>query len=93
MLSIKIKIADREYPMRTPMEEEEILRRAGKVLNDKIKELQKAFGLDDKQDLLAMIAFDLLVNQSKQEAKEGDGLSPELLKQLSSISKNVKDAL
>lgn len=93
MLSIKIKIAEREYPMRAPIEEEEILRKAGKELNNKLKELQKAFGLDDKQDLLAMIAFDLLVKQGKQEVKEDNGLSPELMEKLSEISKEVKDAL
>lgn len=79
--------------MRAPIEEEEILRKAGKELNNKLKELQKAFGLDDKQDLLAMIAFDLLVKQGKQEVKEDNGLSPELMEKLSEISKEVKDAL
>ncbi len=36
-LSIKIKIADREYPMRVVPEDEERIRKAGRVINEKIK--------------------------------------------------------
>lgn len=66
-LSIKIKIADREYPMKVEQEEEERIRRAGKMVNDKIKLFKSQFGIDDKQDLLAMVAFDTLVERMKVE--------------------------
>lgn len=67
-LSIKIKIGDREYPMRVPMEEEERLRTAGRLVNERIKKYSQKFGIDDKQDLLAMVAFDALVEKLKSEA-------------------------
>ncbi len=66
-LSIKIKIADREYPMKVEPEEEERIRRAGKMVNEKIKLFKSQFGIDDKQDLLAMVAFDALVEKLKAE--------------------------
>lgn len=69
-LSIKIKIADREYPMKVKKHEEERVRAAGKVINDKLKTYREQFGLDDKQDLLAMTAFDALVE--KMAAEESD---------------------
>ena len=66
-LSIKIKIGNREYPMRVKAEDEERIRKAGKLLNEKIKNYQSQFGIDDAQDLLAMVAFDCLVEKLKRE--------------------------
>jgi len=64
-LSIKIKIGDREYPMKADHNEEERLRQAGKVINEKLKSYRDLFGIDDKQDLLAMVAFDIMVEKMK----------------------------
>ncbi len=66
-LSVKIKIADREYPMKVKRQEEEKVRAAGKLINDKIKRYREQFGIDDKQDLLAMVAFDCLVDKMAEE--------------------------
>lgn len=66
-LSIKIKIADREYPMKVKRKDEERVRAAGKLINEKIKHYRDQFGLDDKQDLLAMVAFDCLVDKMADE--------------------------
>ena len=66
-LSVKIKIADREYPMKVKRMEEEKVRAAGKLINEKIKRYREQFGLDDKQDLLAMVAFDCLVDKMAEE--------------------------
>ncbi len=62
-LSIKIKIADREYPMKVKLTDEERVRMAGKHINEKIKSYREQFGIDDKQDLLAMVAFDCLIDK------------------------------
>lgn len=66
-LSIKIKIVDREYPMRVAPDEEERLRLAGRMVNEKFKFFRDQFGIDDKQDLLAMVAFDCLVEKLRLE--------------------------
>ena len=62
-LSVKIKIADREYPMKVKRLEEERVRAAGKIINEKIKQYRDKFGIDDKQDLLAMVSFDCLIEK------------------------------
>jgi len=67
-LSIKIKIGDREYPMKVDAEDEERIRLAGKKINEKIKLYRDQFGIDDKQDLLAMVAFDSLYEKLQAEA-------------------------
>lgn len=69
-LSIRIKIGDREYPLKANALEEERLRRAGKIINEKIKTFRDKFGIDNMQDLLAMVAFDCQVNTMKAEEFE-----------------------
>lgn len=67
ILSIKIRIGDRDYPMKVDESEEEILRTAGKALNEKLKTFKEQYQIDDRQDLLAMVAFDSIVQQMKQD--------------------------
>ncbi|HNP18074.1 MAG TPA: cell division protein ZapA [Fulvivirga sp.] len=71
-LSIKIKIADREYPMKVKTEDEQRVRNAGKSINERIRTYRERFGIDDKQDLLAMVAFDCLVDKMELEEKHID---------------------
>ena len=68
-LSIKIKIYDREYPMKVDPADEENIRKAGKIINDRLRSYREKFGIDDKQDLLAMVAFDSTVERLKEEGK------------------------
>lgn len=66
-LSIKIKIADREYPMKVKRSDEERIRMAGKLINEKLRSYREQFGIEDKQDLLAMVAFDCLIDKMAVE--------------------------
>ncbi|GAB3821806.1 cell division protein ZapA [Pontibacter rugosus] len=66
-LSIKIRIAEREYPMRVKEEEEERIRAVGKVLNERLRYFKEQFGIQEKQDLLAMVAFETMVEKMKLE--------------------------
>ena len=83
-LSIKLKIWDREYPMRVLPEEEEQIRKAGKLINDKIKSYREKFGIEDKQDLLSMVAFDAVIEKMKEDSvtDSSDSLLFEKLKSL-----------
>jgi len=68
-LSIKLRIADREYPMKVRKDEEERVRAAGKSINDKLKSYRDQYGLEDHQDLLAMVAFDSTIQKLIFEEK------------------------
>jgi cell division protein ZapA len=68
-ISIKINIADRVYPLKVNMEEEEIIRRAAKLINDRIKEYQDAYVVRDKQDLLSMCVLHYATAALKTERK------------------------
>lgn len=91
-LSIKLRIANREYPMRVKAEDEERIRKAGKILNDKVKKYKEQFGIDDNQDLLAMVAFDCLIEKMKNEEQTGsvDEASSQQVAQLNQL---ISDAL
>ncbi|TAE38217.1 MAG: cell division protein ZapA [Sphingobacteriales bacterium] len=68
-ISIKINIADRVYPLKINTEEEEIVRRAAKMINDRIKEFQENYAVKDKQDLLAMCVLHYATSNIKAEKK------------------------
>ncbi len=53
--------------MKVKPEDEERIRRAGKILNEKMKSYKERFGIEDNQDLIAMVAFDCQVEKMKIE--------------------------
>ncbi|HEY0056858.1 MAG TPA: cell division protein ZapA [Pedobacter sp.] len=71
-ISIKINIADRVYPLRVNMEEEEVIRRAAKIINDRIKEYQDNYAVRDKQDLLSMCVLHYATATLKADKKRVD---------------------
>ena len=91
-LSIKIKISDREYPMKVYPEDEERIRKAGKIVNEKIRIYREKFGIDDKQDLLAMVAFDFVVDKMEVE---GQAVSTDqtVLEKLKSLNQDLSKVL
>ncbi|HOV11380.1 MAG TPA: cell division protein ZapA [Bacteroidales bacterium] len=60
--SISVVIADRNYRLTIARQEEEIVRKAARTINDKIKEFANNYAFKDKQDLLAMIALQYTSN-------------------------------
>lgn len=74
-LSIKIRIAEREYPMRVKEEEEERLRVVGKFLNERLRFFKDQFGTQDKQDLLAMVAFEAIAEKMRLEEEKSDHIT------------------
>ena len=68
-ISIKINIADRVYPLRVNMEEEEIISRAAKLINDRWKEYQENYAVRDKQDLLSMCILHYATSALKADQK------------------------
>jgi len=88
-IAVNVKICGRVYPMRVQPSDEARIRNAGKHINEQIENYQKQFGIDDKQDLLAMVAFDCVVTSST--TSEGTNTIPEdLSKKISSISEFIE---
>ena len=90
-LSIKVNIADRFYPLSVTAEQEEQVRKAAKLINDKLKLFEKQFSVKDKQDILSMCALELATELIKLQDKpliEDNGLSEEL-KAIQNLLKEV----
>ncbi|MEO1097104.1 MAG: cell division protein ZapA [Bacteroidota bacterium] len=93
ILSIKIKIADREYPMKVKPEDEERVRKAGKQINERLRSYREQFGINDNQDLLAMVAFDSLVDKMAMEEKQFDEEDPALVEKVEHLNKMINESL
>ncbi len=80
-LSVKIRIAEREYPMKVAVADEEPLRLAGRLLGERLREFREQYGIQDKQDLLAMVALATMADSLKV-SKEKDGTDAALTERL-----------
>lgn len=82
-ISINVNIADRVYPLRINLEEEENVRKAAKQINEKIKEYAENYSVKDKQDVLAMSALEFAVEGLRIKSKkliEDDGATEKALR-------------
>ena len=68
-LSIKIKIANRVYPLTIKAEEEEGVRKAADSINHSVSEFERLYDVKDKQDLLAMAALKVASRNFELENK------------------------
>ncbi len=79
--SVKIQIANRTYPLKVSTDEVAAIEKAAAMVNLRLKEYEKAFGVRDLQDLLAMCALHMSAEQlglmRKQELNE-DAINKEL---------------
>ena len=94
-ISIKVTIAGRVYPLTVKNEEEEGVRKATKLINERVKEYEDNFAVRDKQDLLAMIALQLASQNITLESKatlEEEGLGGRLIAMEVFVSDYLKKA-
>ena len=69
-LTIKVNIAERMYPVKINRNEEEKIRKAAKILNEKVNQYKdKKFANKDEQDFLAMISLQLSIKLLDFEEK------------------------
>jgi cell division protein ZapA len=83
-LSIKVNIGDKFYPLRIEKDEEELIRKASKLINDKLNQYRGKYEERDITDLLAMTALQFTKKYLEKEA-ENDFFSLEVeVKQINS---------
>ncbi|MBR9918574.1 cell division protein ZapA [bacterium] len=83
-LSIKINICDRFYPLRINSREEEGVRKASKIINERVRYYIENYSVQDKQDALAMVALELAVEQKNQASPSAEN-SDDLRSRLDSL--------
>ena len=66
-LSININIADRLYPLRIEHKDEENIRKAAKIINDKVAQYKQKYVSKDLQDCLAMATLQFVIQKFDTE--------------------------
>jgi cell division protein ZapA (FtsZ GTPase activity inhibitor) len=62
MLSIKVQIAERFYPLKIKQQDEEKIRKAANLINDKVLQYKQRYTDKDAQDFMAMAALQFVIN-------------------------------
>ncbi len=62
MLSIKVQIAERFYPLKIKRQDEEKIRKAARLINDKVLQYKQRYTDKDTQDFMAMAALQFVIN-------------------------------
>lgn len=89
---IKLNIGNRIYPLNVNTEQEEVLRKAAKEINDMIIKYEKSYAVKDKQDSLAMCALEIFTNNKKitmDQSKLGINNEEKLKKIIELIDQNI----
>ncbi len=87
---ITIRIAGRNYPLVVQHDEEEVLRKAAKRIEEYVSAFEKNYNISDKQDVLAMSILQLaseLENLISKRTKEQE----EILLRIKKISNLVTE--
>ena len=89
-LSIKLNLADRYYPLKIDARDEERIRRAGKMINEKILQYKQRYIDKDTQDFLAMAALQFVIKYLEVEDKAEH---KPILEDLHEINKELDEVL
>jgi len=66
-LSIKVNLAERYYPLKIDREDEEKIRRAARLINEKVLQYKQKYADKDTQDFLAMAALQFVIKVMETE--------------------------
>lgn len=68
-LSIKVNVADRYYPLKIERKDEEKIRKAARLINEKVLQYKQRYLDKDVQDFLAMAALQFVTRVIEMEDK------------------------
>lgn len=62
LLSIKVQIAERFYPLKIQRQDEEKIRKAAGMINDRVLQYKQRYTDKDAQDFVAMAALQFVIS-------------------------------
>ncbi len=74
-VSVKVEIAGGFYPIKVKANDEANVKQAVELINEKISEFEKKFGIKDKKDVLAMVSLQLISELLKDKNNAESELS------------------
>ncbi len=90
-LSIRVNVADRYYPLKVERENEEKIRRAARMINEKVLQYKQRYSDKDTQDFLAMAALQYVIRLNEGEEVLSDDHLPRALNELINKIESVLD--
>jgi cell division protein ZapA (FtsZ GTPase activity inhibitor) len=90
-LSIKVNVAERFYPLKIDRRDEEKIRRAAKMINEKVLQYKQNYPDKDTQDFLAMAALQFVIRMLDIENSQTSDTG--LLDSLSEINSQLSEYL
>lgn len=84
-LSIRVNVADRYYPLKVESENEERIRKAARLINEKVLQYKQRYVDKDIQDFLAMAALQYVIRLIEIEDNEEDSSLEEGLNELTGM--------
>ena len=90
-LSIRVNVSDRYYPLKVERNDEEKVRRAARMINEKVLQYKQRYSDKDVQDFLAMAALQYVIKLIEEEEKLNNDYLPEALKELTAKIEAVLD--
>jgi cell division protein ZapA (FtsZ GTPase activity inhibitor) len=81
-LSIRVNVADRYYPLKVERENEEKIRKAARMINEKVLQYKQRYTDKDVQDFLAMASLQYVIKLNEEEEKLENDYLPDALKEL-----------
>jgi cell division protein ZapA len=88
-LSIRVNVADRYYPLKVERENEEKIRQAARMINEKVLQYKQRYSDKDTQDFLAMAALQYVIRLNEGEEVLSDDHLPRALNELISKIESV----
>lgn len=81
-LSIRVNVADRYYPLKVERDNEEKIRKAARMINEKVLQYKQRYSDKDVQDFLAMAALQYVIKLTEEEEKIENDYLPGALNEL-----------
>lgn len=69
-LAIKIQIAERFYPLKIDRKEEEKIRKAARLINERLLQYKQRYTDKDQQDFMAMATLQFVIQLLDCESKQ-----------------------
>jgi len=93
LLSVKVSIANRNYPLRITAEEQDKVMRAAENINKRIKDFEDNYAVKDKQDLLAMCALQFASEAMGAKQNISESSKKEIQDNFSALNKMLDEYL
>ena len=89
--SVKVLIADREYPLKVSKNEIDQVKSAESEIKQRLKTLKASYQVKEKQDLLAMCLLQMVVEKNQSSSDTDENL--DIYKKIKDLESFISDYL